>query len=460
MTSASETPNLLVELIVHVDTASLIWQVGVIVLVMLFAWWFDSLIQKKLLATQTPQNVAIKSVKRITFPVFTLLGVLLARIVFKHVDMPVSLLKLAIPLLLSLVFIRLLVYVLHKVFPNSSKLKSWELSIAGLAWIVVALHVTGLLNAVLAGMQDMNFNLGHQHVSLLVILQGLISIAATVLAALWLGRFLEVHIMRMEEMDTSSRVLLTKVLRGALVVVSVLVALSLVGIDIRLLSVFGGALGVGLGFGLQRIASNYICGFILLLDKSIRLGDVITLDNRYGTVTRLTGRYMVLNGQDGAESLIPNETAITSTLVNHSFSNRNVRIKIGLQIAYSSPLDTAMKIMLEAAIAHSRVISDPPPAVNLLEFADNGILLELSVWIDDPALSQVSLRTEINLAIWREFQRAGIEIPFPQREVRIVKTEVPLEPTPLRGGAENAEHVEQNEYLIEKQAVARQTMQK
>jgi small-conductance mechanosensitive channel len=425
MSSASETSNLLAELIVHAETASLIWQVGVIVLIMLLAWWFDSLIQKKLIAALTLQNVAIKSAKRITFPVITLLGVLLARIVFKHFGIPVSLLKLAIPLLLSLVFIRLLVYVLHKVFPNSSKLKSWELSIAGLAWIVVALHVTGLLNPVLASMAELSFNFGHQPVSLLVMLQGLISIAVTVLAALWLGRFLEVRIMRMKEMDTSSRVLLTKVLRGALVVISVLVALSLVGIDIRVLSVFGGALGVGLGFGLQRIASNYICGFILLLDKSIRLGDIITLDNRYGTVTRLTGRYMVLRGQDGAESLIPNETAITSTLVNHSFTDRNVSIKIGLQIAYSSPLDTAMKIMLDAAIAHSRVISDPPPAVNLLAFSDNGIALELSVWINDPELSQASLRTEINLAIWREFQRAGIEIPFPQREVRIVKAAVP-----------------------------------
>jgi small-conductance mechanosensitive channel len=425
MSSASETSNLLAELIVHAETASLIWQVGVIVLIMLLAWWFDSLIQKKLIAALTLQNVAIKSAKRITFPVITLLGVLLARIVFKHFGIPVSLLKLAIPLLLSLVFIRLLVYVLHKVFPNSSKLKSWELSIAGLAWIVVALHVTGLLNPVLASMAELSFNFGHQPVSLLAMLQGLISIAVTVLAALWLGRFLEVRIMRMEEMDTSSRVLLTKVLRGALVVISVLVALSLVGIDIRVLSVFGGALGVGLGFGLQRIASNYICGFILLLDKSIRLGDIITLDNRYGTVTRLTGRYMVLRGQDGAESLIPNETAITSTLVNHSFTDRNVSIKIGLQIAYSSPLDTAMKIMLDAAIAHSRVISDPPPAVNLLAFADNGIALELSVWINDPELSQASLRTEINLAIWREFQRAGIEIPFPQREVRIVNAAVP-----------------------------------
>ncbi|HEX7455122.1 MAG TPA: mechanosensitive ion channel domain-containing protein [Gallionella sp.] len=428
MPNTSETPNLLIDLIAHAEPSGLIWQLGVIALIMLLAWWFDTLIQKKLAATQNFQVVAIKGIKRITFPVFVLSGVLLARIVFKYLDAPVSLLKLAIPLMLSLVFIRLLVYVLRNVFPSSTKLKSWEWSIAATAWLVVALHVTGLLNPVLDGMDELSFHLGRQPVSLLVILQGVISIAATVLIALWLGRFMEVRIMRREEMDSSSRVLLSKVFRGALLVVSVLIALSLVGIDIRVLSVFGGALGVGLGFGLQRIASNYICGFIILLDKSIRLGDVITLDNRFGTVSSLTGRYMVLSGQDGSESLIPNETAVTQTLINHSYSDRKSRIKINLQVSYSSSLETAMQIMLDAARAHAGVIADPAPAVNLIEFADNGILLELSAWIDDPEVSQAALRSELNLAIWREFQRAGIEIPSPQREIRIVNPATPKQP--------------------------------
>lgn len=419
MPGTPETSNLLIELVVQAQPADLIYQLITVGLIMLLAWWFDAQMVKNLAASKKIQNAAIRGVKRIVFPLVTLLGVLLARVVFRYLDLPDSLLKLAIPLLLSLVFIRLLVYVLRNVFPNSAKLKSWELSIAGVAWLVVALHVTGLLDAVLAGMESLGFTLGHQHISVLVILQALLSIAATVLIALWLGRFMETRIMGMEEMDTSSRVLLTKVVRGALLVLSVLVALSLVGIDIRVLSVFGGALGVGLGFGLQRIASNYICGFIILLDKSIRLGDVITLDNRYGTVTRLTGRYMVLSGQDGAESLIPNEMAITQALVNHSFTDRKVRIKISLQVAYSSELDAAMQIMIAAARGHSRVISDPAPAVSLLEFADNGILLELSVWVDEPDASQTTLRSDINLAIWREFRRAGIEIPFPQREIRI-----------------------------------------
>lgn len=416
--------NLLIELISHAEPVGLVWQALLIALIMLLAWWFDARLTKNLAASEKFRHVAIRGVKRIVFPLFTLSGVLLARIFFKHFDIPDSLLKLAIPLLLSLVCIRLLVYMLHKVFPASTALRSWELSIAVIAWLAVALHVTGLLDVVLSGMEALSFNVGHQHISLLIVLQAIVSIAATVLIALWVARFMEARIMAMEEMDTSSRVLLTKLVRGVLLVLSVLVALSLVGIDIRLLSVFGGALGVGLGFGLQRIASNYISGFIILMDKSIRLGDVVTLDNRYGTVTRLTGRYLVLTGHDGAESLIPNEMAITQALVNHSYTDRNVRIRIRLQVSYKTDLDEAMRIMIAVAAAHERVNMEPEPAVHLIEFADNGIVLELSVWVDDSDITQTALRSEINLAVWREFQRAGIEIPYPQREIRIANPQM------------------------------------
>ena len=417
---ASDAPSLLSDLIAHAESADLIWQLCAIAAVSLLAWWFDALIIKRLGAANKLNGVAISSIKRIAFPAFMLLGILIARFAFALLSMPVSLLRLFIPLLLSLMFIRLLAYLLRNLFPNSARLKSWEIGIAASAWLVVALHVTGLLDPVLAGLDALKFNLGRQPISLLMILQGAISIVATVLAALWFGRFMEARIMKMEEMDINSRVLVTKVVRGALLILSVLIALSLVGIDIRVLSVFGGALGVGLGFGLQRIASNYICGFIILLDKSIRLGDVITLDGRSGTVSSLTGRYMVLRGQDGAESLIPNETAITQTLVNHSFTDRKSRVKITVQVAYSSPLDVAMQIMLDAARYHSRVIEDPAPAVNLIEFADNGLQLELTAWVDDPEVTQGTLRSEISLVIWREFQRAGIEIPYPQREIRML----------------------------------------
>jgi small-conductance mechanosensitive channel len=401
--------NLLIELAIHSEAAGIFWQVAALCVVMPGAWWLDKFILQKL--TSATQNFATHGVKRLIFPVAAWLGAMLAYSILDIVNAPTTLLKLAVPLFLSLAFIRLFVYLLHKAFPQSSAIKSWELSIALIAWLVLLLYVTGLLEVLLDQMSAFGFNLGNQRISLLTIMQGILSLVTTLLISLWLGRFIETRIMAFTEMDTSSRVLLSKTIRGILLAVSVLIALSLVGIDVTVLSLFGGALGVGLGFGLQRIASNYISGFIILMDKSIRLNDIITLDNCYGTVSRLTGRYMVLRSQDGLESLIPNELAITKTLINHSFTDRKVCITVSLQITYSSSLDKAMAIMINAARAHDSIISDPAPVVKLVQFTDSGLLLELSAWIDNPALSQSVLCSDLNLVIWRDFKRAGFEIP-------------------------------------------------
>ncbi|MBI2779803.1 MAG: mechanosensitive ion channel, partial [Gammaproteobacteria bacterium] len=172
--------------------------------------------------------------------------------------------------------------------------------------------------------------------------------------------------------------------------------------------------------------SNYVSGFIILLDQSIHLDDIITADIRYGSVSRLTARYIGLKALDGTEAIIPNDTLITSTVVNHSYSDRKIRIGIPVQISYASPLETAMNIVLHTAQHHPRVINDPEPKVYLKEFAENGISLELSIWISDPEEGQLSLRSDINLEIWREFQKQGIEIPYPQRNIRIIGQ--PLQP--------------------------------
>ena len=196
--------------------------------------------------------------------------------------------------------------------------------------------------------------------------------------------------------------------------------LPLLGIDLTVLSLFGGAIGVGLGFGLQKIASNYVSGFIILLDRSIRIGDLITVDNFYGEVKNITTRYVVVRALDGREAIIPNELLITTTVLNHSYSNRQIRLALDLQIAYRSDLQQAMRLMEEAARKHARALADPPPKAVLLGFADSGIDLQLGVWIDDPENGVLSIRSDLYLDIWRAFQDAGIEIPYPQREVRIL----------------------------------------
>ena len=247
-------------------------------------------------------------------------------------------------------------------------------------------------------------------------------IVVALVAALALARLVENRLMGITQMNLSLRLAVSKAARTVLLILAVLVALPEVGIDLTVLSVFGGALGVGIGFGLQKVASNYISGFIILLDRSVRIGDLITVDNKYGEVSQINTRYTLLKALDGTETIIPNETLITQTVVNHSLSKPNVRIALPVQVSYDADLELAEALMLEAANGHIRVVHDEPdnpPRVFMKEFADNGILLELTVWIRDPSEGQNNLRSDINWAIWRRFKAAGIEIPFPQRVVHL-----------------------------------------
>lgn len=420
MQTRPEILNLADAVLSGLEHVTLLWQLAVLGVSLILAWGLNQLIRKRIPAVASGSwRLGVGGIHRVLFPLSALLLVLVGRAVlarWQHVD----LLSVAVPLLLSLALVRLAVYLLRHVFPPSDWLRASERFIAGVIWVCLALHITGFLPEILRALDEIGFTAGRHKVSLLLILQGVFSVAVTLLLALWLGRLGENRIMRAEQLEMNLRVVLTKVVRAVLLVLAVLIALPAAGIDITVLSVFGGALGVGLGFGLQKIASNYVSGFIILLDHSIRIGDMITVENRYGAVTQLTTRYLVLKGLDGTEAIIPNETLITSTVVNHSYSNRQMRISIPVQISYDSPLDEAMRIMLEAGRRHPRVLQDPEPGVSLNQFAENGIALELAVWICDPEEGQGSLRSDLNLAIWQEFRKAGIEIPYPHRDVRIL----------------------------------------
>jgi len=216
------------------------------------------------------------------------------------------------------------------------------------------------------------------------------------------------------------RVVLSKLLRVLLLFIAILIALSAVGLDITMLSVFGGALGVGLGFGLQRIASNYVSGFIILLDKSMQIGDIVTIDNHYGVVSDLRTRYLVLRKLDGTEVIIPNETLITTPVINHSFTDHRGKITMPVQVGYESPLELAMQLMVDIAVRNPRVLVEPAPSVQIKGFAESGIDLMLSFWIPDPEEGSGSLQSDIYLEIWKVFNKNAISIPYPQREVRIL----------------------------------------
>ena len=359
------------------------------------------------------------SLKRVVFPLVALALVFLARLGL-HPLIHTHLLTLALPLLGSLAVIRLVFYILRHSFANAAWLASFERFFSAVAWIIVALHILGFLPDVIDMLESIALPIGKTPLNLWQMLQGLVTVAATLLIALWLSNTFEARLDRATNMDSSLRMVFVRLSRAFMVLIAVLIALPLVGIDLTTLSVFGGALGVGLGFGLQKIASNYVSGFILLLDHSIRIGDMISLGSDRGQVTRITTRFTVLRTLTGAEILMPNELLISSVVRNDSYTDRQVRVAIPVQVGYDSDLELVMRLLTDAASAHPRVLAEPAPGVLLIEFAESGINLELGCWITDPENGLGALRSDINLTIWQRFKEHHINIPFPQREIRIL----------------------------------------
>jgi small-conductance mechanosensitive channel len=269
-------------------------------------------------------------------------------------------------------------------------------------------------------MEQLEFKIGKQRVDLWMISHGLVTVFLTVVFALWVAGMIEARLMRFETIDSSLRMVGVRLAKSLLTVIAIFTSLSLVGIDMTALSVFTGALGVGLGFGLKNIASNYISGFIILLDRSIRLGNVIQVGADGGMVTQITTRYTVLRHPGGTEFIVPNDSLISGVVQNQTYSDSRLRLATTVGVAYNCDLDLAMRLMVEAAAAQPRVLTDPGPKVFLTLFADSCINLELGFWIADPEEGRGNVTSEINIAIWRAFRENGVEIPFPQRDVRIV----------------------------------------
>ena len=395
------------------------WQIAILLACFVLAWGAGRALRLGRVEADGIWKFGVGGLRRILFPVVALIPLTLAISLLRY-RIEVDLLRLFVPLLVSLLLVRFFFYLLRHVFARGSVVRSFERAIAVLVWGGLVLHVSGLLPDAIDILDEITFHFGTQKLTLWLVLQGLFWVAITLLAAMWLSGTIEARLMRAESLHSSLRVVFSRLATALLVLLAVLIVLPLVGIDLTVLSVFGGAIGVGLGFGLQKIASNYVSGFIILLDRSIRIGDLITVDNFYGEVKNITTRYVVVRALDGREAIIPNELLIATTVLNHSYSNRHIRLALALQVAYRSDLQQAMQLMEEAARTHARVLADPPPKAFLLRFADNGIDLEVGVWIDDPESGTLGVRSELYLKIWRAFQEAGIEIPYPQREVRLL----------------------------------------
>lgn len=416
LTSTLTSP--LSEALRQLNDVSIIWQSSLLFISLLLGWIFTYFLRRSF-AGKKERGFKFDGISKILLPLMVLLLLLIGETVLQR-WMPIALLHFFVALALAFTLIHTTRLILRMAFAPSALLRLAQRILASAILLALALYLTGLHQAVLTTLDDIGFTIGKQHLSLLLVLEGLFSMLVTVVIALWIGRLIEARVMRIESMELNLRIVLAKIVRALLMLVGVMIALPLTGIDLTFLSVFGGALGVGLGFGLQKVASNYISGFIILLDRSLRIGDLVTVDNRYGEILNITNRYTLVKGMDGTEAIVPNETIITSTVINHSFSDRHIRMNIQLSVSYASNLERAMAIMKNTAFANPRVLPLPAPEVYLKEFGDNGLLLELVLWIGDPEEGQLSLRSALNLAIWREFQLAGIAIPFPHRDIRIL----------------------------------------
>jgi len=380
-------------------------------------------------------RLGLGSVNRLLLPLITLVLMVVATVAFGRWHPPFFL-RLAIPLVVALALIRLLVYAMREIFGTPAWLPSSERVVSFTIWGIVLLHFTGVLPELWDALDAIAIPVGAKRVSVFELLTGAVVLVLTLSGCLWLSGLVEQRLQKAANLDSSVRVVISKFIRALLLTIGVLVALQAVGIDLTLLTVFGGALGVGIGLGLQKLASNYIAGFTILLDRSIRLGDRITVDKYSGIVARLTSRYVIVRSLDGVEAVVPNETLVTTIVLNHSRAKREIRLGLPVQVSHDTDIELALKLMEAAAMTEPRVLKNAPnaPAALLVRFAESGIDLELGVWIDDPDSSQLGLRSTLNQSIWRTFQAHGIRIPFLQRDLRVAGLPEGLAgaPPPLR----------------------------
>jgi small-conductance mechanosensitive channel len=322
-------------------------------------------------------------------------------------------------LALALAGIRLFVDAIKRLLQPGPLLIASEHLITWFVWIVVALYLLGWTGVVTEALDGISIPVGRTRFSLLDMTKALLTMLVFLAVAGYLGSVATRGIMSASEVSIGVRVGVAKVVRLLLIVISALLALQTVGIDLAALTVFGGALGIGLGFGLQRIAANFVSGFILIGDRSIRQNDVITIGDRFGVVKELRARYIVVRDRDGVDTLIPNEHLISTEVVNWSYASRAIRLKLPVQISYEDQPREALALLVEAAKRHPRVQKSPPPVSRVMGFGDSGIDLELRFWIEDPEDGINNVRSDLYLEIWDLFAAAGITIPYPQRDLHL-----------------------------------------
>ncbi len=353
----------------------------------------------------------------VLFPVALLALTFVARTLLAQ-EAPISLFAILLPVCMSLAVIRLGVKVLQVAFSNAPSVRMIERTLSWLAWGAVVLWVTGVLPLVLNELEQITWRVGGSTLSVRTLIEGALTACAVLIATLWVSAAIEARLLvSATGNDLSLRKVISNTLRALLLFVGLMLALSAVGIDLTALSVLGGAVGVGIGFGLQKLASNYVSGFVILAERSMRIGDMVLVDGFEGRITDIKARYTVIRALNGRESIVPNEFMIIQRVENFTLMDPKMSQTTMVSVAYDSDVALVQRLLEQACENQPRVLQDPVPTASLSQFGADGLEFTLSYWIADPENGQLALRSSINMAILASLRAHGIQIPHPQRVV-------------------------------------------
>ena len=420
MTRTLDTTELS-DLFAHLTKPAALTELAVLAGCLLASWVIVRLLRGRVAAAGSIW-FGDRIVDGVLFPVLALALALVARLLVSA-TLPIAVFKLAIPILLSLVVIRLSVRVLRVTFPHAHAVRVIERTVSWIAWLAVVLWITGVLPLLLEAMEEVSWKVGNTHLTLRNAVEGTLTAGLVLVVALWISAAIERQLLKGSGDDLSIRKIAANLVRALLLFIGLLLAMSAMGIDLTALSVLGGALGVGLGFGLQKIAANYVSGFVILAERSLRIGDMVRVDNFDGRVADIRTRYTVIRALSGREAIVPNEMLITQRVENLSLADMKVLLSTGVQVAYGTDVRALQPKVAEAVAAVPRVLADPAPSCQLAEFAADGMNLIINFWIADPENGQGNVRSDVNLAVLDVFEREGIEIPFPQRVMHHIGTD-------------------------------------
>jgi small-conductance mechanosensitive channel len=355
-----------------------------------------------------------------------LLVILIAHALYSIVGLDNRLLNVAMQLATALLLVRFGIYVLRQLLGPKSWVHHWEGRLTLILWLTFAFQLVGWFEAIEAFLDSIDLLPGKAEFTLWSLIKGVVVVTAFVVITSIISRAIEARVMAMENVAMSTRIGITKFAYFFLVSLGVLLGVNAAGVDLTTLTVLTGALGFGLGFGLQAIASNFVSGFVLLMDKSIKPGDVISFTGHTGTSTEnfgwvqeLRGRYVVVRDRDGVDTLVPNQHLITNPVINWSYSDRRVRLKLPVRISYRDDPELALRVLVDATEGNTRVLHEPSPVSRLMQFSENGMDLELRFWISDPQNGVNNVRSDVNRAIWRLFRQHKITIPVAQQEIHM-----------------------------------------